>query len=69
MKFMKAYADPDIQAGVPAMTREEVGNLLPTLPFEIERTETGIHVPREANRAYTKAEGAALALLIAKALK
>jgi hypothetical protein len=42
---------------------------LPTLWFDIEKTDSGIHVPREANRSYTKAEGAALIAKLAKALE
>lgn len=69
--FMTAFLgmDPDLQAGGPGMTKEETFKLLPVLPFEIEKTGSGIHVPREANRAYTKAEGAALVAAIAKALE
>lgn len=73
--FMKAYIaqsteqDPDLQAGGPALTPAQTVSLLPTLPFEVERTGSGIHLPREANRAYTKLEAAALVAAIADATR
>lgn len=70
MKFMKAYVDVDIQAGGPGLTQAEVTErYLPFLAFEIEKTDSGIHVPREVNRSYTKLEGAALLVKLAKALE
>lgn len=63
-------ADPDLQAGGPAMSLEEVAQTyLPVLGFEVEKTETGIHMPRESNRSYTKVEATALLKMIADALR
>lgn len=63
-----AEPEPDLQAGSLGMTREQVLEALPVLPFEIERTDTGMHLPREANRYYTRREAAALVAAIGKAL-
>jgi hypothetical protein len=62
--LLPAVPDLPIEAPkLPAAAR------LPTLWFDIEKTDSGIHVPREANRSYTKAEGAALIAKLAKALE
>ena len=45
------------------------GRPLPQLYFEIEKTGSGIHVPREANRAYTRQEGYALLAMLTQALE
>jgi hypothetical protein len=68
LAFMRAFADPDLQAGGPAEPPLDLTNL-PPLYFDIEKTDSGIHVPRDANRAYTKREGLSLLAKLAQALK
>lgn len=65
--FMKAFLDPDLhlQSGEPPLDEKA----LPALSFEIEKTDTGIHVPREVNRSYSTREGAALVAAIVRALR
>lgn len=69
LAFMRDYLDPDLQAGGPAMTAKEVDAYLAVLPFEIEKTERGIHIPRDVNRFYDKSEAVALVRMIVKALE
>ncbi len=61
--FMKAYLEPQDP------TKKEAEAALIPLYFEIQKTGSGIHVPREANRSYTKAEATSLLAMIAKALE
>lgn len=63
--FMKAFLD----ANPDPMKVEVDGMVLPKLYFEIEKTDTGIHVPREANQSYSKREGYALVAMLVEALK
>lgn len=76
MKALLAQADaepapePDLQAGGPGMSLDEITQrYLPTLPFAVETTDVGIHIPRDANRFYTRLEALALVKLISDALR
>lgn len=44
------------------------GMALPELAFEIDKTGSGIHLPREVNASFTKREALALVAKIMKAL-
>jgi hypothetical protein len=77
LKFFRAFVTPEVDWPT-AMQSKLIAECVdgmpeqespPPLGFEIEKTDTGIHVPREANRSYSRREAAALIASINKALK
>lgn len=61
--FMRAYLE-----SIPVETGLVQGSL-PDLYFEIEKTETGIHIPRDVNRSFSRREAFSLVNKILSVLK